>query len=81
VESTTTSSDSFPTLSRLGIPVKYNYAGIPFVSWSDLARHSRRLLWEQEVTRRAQPQPGMAGLDAYQTEHIFKMLEERDTTK
>lgn len=38
----TQSSETFPTLQRLGIPVEFNYAGIPFVKWDDLARALRR---------------------------------------
>lgn len=43
-------SETFPTLQQLGIPVEFNYAGVPYVSWGNLAHFMRYHGWEQEFT-------------------------------
>jgi len=72
------SSETFPTLQDLGIPVEYNFAGVPYVPWGVLGTRLRSLGWEQLFTDKVGSMGALEqGPYAYEVEEMLALFRER----
>lgn len=70
--------NEFPTLSALGLPVKYNYAGVPYVPWDDVIRAVRPRGWEQEFASKFGSRGGLQeGPFAHDLDEVLELFLER----
>ncbi len=74
----TLKSDEFPTLTELAVPIQYNYAGVPFVTWFDLKAAVRARRWEGLFVKEVEKVTQIAnGFSAHEVETKLQEFKER----
>lgn len=68
----------FPILASLDVPVFYNYAGVPFVTWFDLKAALRSNRWESLFVREVEKiTPISNGYNAHEVENKLQTFKQR----
>lgn len=70
--------EEFPMLAELKIPIQYNYAGVPFVTWFDLKAVVRAKRWEDLFVKEVEKvTPISNGFSAYEVDAKLTEFNER----